>query len=151
MCIRDRLHPILVIGNFIFEFLAVHPFIDGNGRLSRLLTNLLLLQSGYSYIPYVSLEEIIEEKQSEYYKSLRDTQKAHKTDNEDITPWLNYMLDVLLEQISRAEKIMAMEEPEKLLSEKQQLVYSLFTTSEELSVSDIDLSLIHISEPTRPY
>ena len=65
-------HPILVICNFIFEFLAIHPFIDGNGRLSRLLTNLLLLRSGYLYVPYVSLEEIIEARQSEYYKSLRD-------------------------------------------------------------------------------
>ena len=77
---QGELHPILVINNFIFEFLAVHPFIDGNGRLSRLLTNLLLLRSGYLYVPYVSLEEIIEERQDEYYKSLRDTQKNHQTD-----------------------------------------------------------------------
>lgn len=135
---QGELHPILVICNFIFEFLAIHPFIDGNGRLSRLLTNLFLLRSGYLYVPYVSLEEIIESRQSEYYKSLRDTQKNHKTDNENITPWVNYMLDVLLEQIARAEKIMKMEEPEKLLSEKQRLVYNLFTTGKELSVSDID-------------
>lgn len=54
-------HPLLVIANFIFEFLAIHPFKDGNGRMSRALTNLLLLQFGYSYVPYVSLDEIIEQ------------------------------------------------------------------------------------------
>ena len=59
---EKKIHPLLIIANFIFEFLAIHPFTDGNGRLSRALTNLLLLQAGYEYIPYISLEEIIEER-----------------------------------------------------------------------------------------
>ena len=75
---EKSLHPLLVMCNFVFEFLAIHPFIDGNGRLSRALTNLLLLQSGYSYIPYVSLEEIMEVKKIEYYLALRATQKIVK-------------------------------------------------------------------------
>ena len=70
--------PFVIISNFIFEFLAIHPFEDGNGRLSRALTNLMLLQQGYAFVPYVSLEEIIESRQSEYYISLRQTQKITK-------------------------------------------------------------------------
>jgi Fic family protein len=138
---KKELHPILAICNFIFEFLAIHPFIDGNGRLSRALTNLLLLQTGYSYIPYVSLEEIIEEHQEEYYQSLRATQSNHKTNHEDITPWIDYMLDTLVEQTEKARIVLDAEKPEKLLSEKQLLVFNLFGTDNELSVSDIDSKL----------
>lgn len=130
-------HPLLVIANFVFEFLAIHPFTDGNGRLSRALTNLLLLKAGYSYVPYVSLDEIIEQEKAEYYLSLHATQNNHKTDHEDVTPWVEYLLDVLLEQVKRARKIMDEDQPEKLLSEKQQQIYQLFAEGEVLSVSKI--------------
>lgn len=132
------LHPVLVIGNFIFEFLAIHPFIDGNGRLSRALTNLLLLQNGYSYIPYVSLEEIIEDKKIEYYQALRTTQKKHGTDKEDVSPWIIFMLDTLLEQAYRAKKLMQSEDPHKLLSKNQTKIYNYFVDTNELSVKEID-------------
>jgi Fic family protein len=134
-------HPILVIANFIFEFLAIHPFEDGNGRLSRALTNLLLLKNGYSYLPYVSLEEIIEERRTEYYLALRATQKNHKTGQEDVFPWLNFLLDVLIEQTRKAKGIMESERPEKLLSEKQSVIYDLFDKDRTLSVSEIDKKL----------
>lgn len=129
-------HPVLIIANFIFEFLAIHPFTDGNGRLSRALTNLLLLQAGYEYIPYVSLEEIVEDKKDEYYKSLRQTQKNHKTNNENIGPWLNFFLDTLLIQAEKAEELMKNDDPTKLLSGRQLEVFSLFE-DEPLSVFDI--------------
>ena len=116
---KAELHPLLVIINFIFEFLAIHPFHDGNGRLSRALTNLLLLKAAYQYVPYVSLEEIIEEQRAAYYLSLRQTQKHHKTDNENITEWAIFMLDVLIEQTKRAQKLIDEKRPEQLLSEKQ--------------------------------
>ncbi len=131
-------HPILAIANFIFEFLSIHPFKDGNGRLSRALTNLLLLKSGYSYVPYVSLDEIIEGTKADYYLVLRVTQKHHKTDHQDITPWLEYLLDALLRQVERARKIMEEDRPEKFLSEKQLEIYRLFDDHETLSVSDVD-------------
>jgi Fic family protein len=126
----------LIIANFIFEFLAIHPFIDGNGRLSRALTNLLLLQAGYEYIPYVSLEEITEDKKDEYYASLRQTQKNHKTNNENIDPWLNFFLDTLLIQARKAEELMKNDDPTKLLSGRQLEVFSLFE-GESLSVIQI--------------
>lgn len=132
------LHPLLVIANFIFEFLAIHPFIDGNGRLSRALTNLLLLRSGYAYVPYVSLDEIVEERKERYYLALRATQKYHKTKNEDISPWLEFFLDALAEQADAARRLMNAEQPEKLLSERQEKIYTLFDTEAFLTVSRID-------------
>ena len=130
-------HPLLVLANCIFEFLAIHPFRDGNGRVSRALTNLLLLRAGYSYVPYVSLDEIIEESKADYYLALRATQKNHKTDHEDITPWVDYLLGALVEQSERARALMNEDQPEKLLSEKQAAVYHLFETGEELGVAEV--------------
>jgi Fic family protein len=134
--VKKETHPLIMIANFIFEFLAIHPFRDGNGRLSRALTTLLLLKTGYTYVPYVSLDEIIEEKKIDYYLALRKTQSKHKTENEDIAPWLNFLLDALLEQVKRAREIMEEDQPEKLLSEKQLAVYQIFR-SDTLSVSEI--------------
>jgi Fic family protein len=136
--ILQKFHPILIIANFIFEFLAIHPFSDGNGRMSRALTNLLLLKTGYGYIPYISLDEIIEETKTDYYLALRATQKNHKTKKEDLTPWLTFFLDTLLEQTKRAERLMDGQEPEKLLSEKQTEIYNLFDKKKEMGVAKIN-------------
>ena len=134
---KKDLHSLAIIANFIFEFLAIHPFLDGNGRLSRALTNLMMLQNGYGFVPYISLEEIIEERQAEYYLSLRKTQKNHKTRNEDITPWLNFFLDAVLAQIEKALNLLEGKENRKLLSGAQEKVYDLFIGSIELKVSEI--------------
>ena len=134
---KKDIHPLVIISNFIFEFLAIHPFEDGNGRLSRALTNLMLLQQGYAFVPYVSLEEIIESRQSEYYISLRQTQKNHKTDNENIEPWLLFFLDCVLTQTKQALKLLEGNDPIKLLSEIQKQVYDKFISDGELSVSEI--------------
>lgn len=138
---KKELHPILIIANFIFEFLTIHPFSDGNGRLSRALTNLLLLRADYAYVPYVSLDEIIEETRTEYYLALNATQNKHKTDNEDITAWLNYMLDTLLVHVEKARKLMVGEHPEMFLSESQEKVLALFSPEQPLSISDISKQL----------
>ncbi len=134
---ENKLHPLLVIANFIFEFLAIHPFDDGNGRLSRALTNMLLLQNGYSYTPYISLEEIIEEKQSEYYLSLRQTQKLHKTESEDVSVWTNFLLDTLIEQSNRARNLLNKNQPEVIMSPKQFEVWKLFSDTQTLSAKEI--------------
>lgn len=134
-------HPLLAIANFIFEFLAIHPFADGNGRVSRALTNLLLLKAGYSYVPYVSLDEIIERTKSEYYLALRATQKRHKTKREDVGPWVAYLLGALAEQAEGARALMENAEPEKLLSGKQSAVYGLFDGFKELGAAEIHARL----------
>ena len=74
----EHLHPLLVIGNFVVELLKIHPFQDGNGRLSRIITNLLLLKSGYLYIPYVSHEKLIEDNKNAYYAALRQSQREFR-------------------------------------------------------------------------
>lgn len=143
---KKTLHPILVIANFIFEFLAIHPFHDGNGRLSRALTNLLLLQEGYSYVPYVSLEEIIEDRKESYYLSLRGAQRFHKTEREDITTWILFLLDALLSQAEAARCLIESDKPEQMLSEKQIVVLRLFDENKTLSPRDIS-SLLKESIP----
>ena len=130
-------HPLLVIANFIFEFLAVHPFKDGNGRLSRALTNLLLLKTGYAYAPYVSLDEVIEETKAEYYLALRATQRNHNTDREDITPWLLYFLGALRAQVERAKTVIDSAQSQKLLSQKQLQVFQLFDSEVTLGTAQI--------------
>lgn len=134
---KKELHPILIIADFIFEFLAIHPFHDGNGRLSRALTNLLLLQNEYSYVPYVSLEEIIEDKRDEYYLSLRGAQRHHKTDHENITTWIIFLLEVLTAQAEAARDLIERQEPEQTLSERQIAVLRLFDNHAILTPKEI--------------
>ena len=134
---KNDLHPILVIANFIFEFLAIHPFHDGNGRLSRAFTNLLLLQSGYSYVPYVSLEEIIEDRREAYYLSLRGSQRHHKTEREDISTWILFLLEALLTQAEAARRLIEDKDPEQVLSERKISVLGFFDDHKMLSPKTI--------------
>lgn len=95
---ESAMHPLLVISVFKVVFLAVHPFQDGNGRLSRILTTLLLLRAGYEYVPYVSLESIVEENKDLYYKALRRTQTTLNSNDPDWEPWLGFFLRCLKKQ-----------------------------------------------------
>lgn len=95
---ESAMHPLLIIAVFNVVFLAVHPFQDGNGRLSRILTTLLLLRAGYEYVPYASLESIVEENKDLYYKALRRTQTTLKQDSPDWEPWLGFFLRCLKKQ-----------------------------------------------------
>jgi Fic family protein len=96
-----RLHPLLMIGVFIVVFLEIHPFQDGNGRLSRILTTLLLLQAGYAYVPYSSLESVIEHSKEGYYLALRQTQCTIRTQAPNWQPWLTFLLRALQQQKRR--------------------------------------------------
>jgi len=96
-----RLHPLLTVAVFIVVFLEIHPFQDGNGRLSRVLTTLLLLQAGYSYVPYSSLESVIEHSKEAYYLGLRQTQSTIRTDTPNWQPWLLFFMRVLQQQKRR--------------------------------------------------
>lgn len=96
-----RIHPLLITGVFIVTFLEIHPFQDGNGRLSRILTTLLLLQAGYAYVPYSSLESVIENSKEGYYLALRQTQGTIRTEAPDWQPWLLFFLRALQQQKRR--------------------------------------------------
>ena len=93
-----RLHPILIVAIFVVVFLEIHPFQDGNGRLSRILTTLMLLRAGYVYMPYASLESVIEQSKESYYLALRRTQATIHSKRPDWQPWILFFLQALERQ-----------------------------------------------------
>ena len=112
-------HPLVLIANFIFEYLAIHPFQDGNGRTSRLLTNLMLLQQGYLFVTMASHERIVEEQKIAYYLALNKTQTTWKSSQEIILPWLYFFLDAVKQQSEQALALLEQDSIDYLLSEKQ--------------------------------
>ena len=145
--IEKKYHPILVVGNFLVEFLQIHPFQDGNGRLSRVITNLLLLKEGYLYMPYISHEKLVEDNKPDYYMALRRSQKTFKTDHEDITAWLDFFLTIFLKQSQMAVELLSKENIEKLLSKKQLVVWQYFQEVEETTTGEI-IKKTKIARPT---
>ena len=127
---EKTLHPLLITAIFTVVFLAIHPFQDGNGRLSRILTTLLLLRSGYAYVPYSSLESIIEQTKDAYYLALRQTQSTLRTVTPDWQPWTVYFLKALLEQKDR-------------LARKIERERSIFGELPELSLKILELTREH--------
>ena len=99
-----QLHPLLLIGIWVVVFLEIHPFQDGNGRLSRVLTTLLLLRAGYAYVPYSSLESVIERSKEAYYLALRQTQGTIRSEEPNWQPWLVFFLRALSEQVQRLNR-----------------------------------------------
>jgi Fic family protein len=120
-----QLHPLLVTAIFIVVFLEIHPFQDGNGRLSRILTTLLLLRAGYAYVPYSSLESVIEHSKEGYYLALRQTQGTIRTDAPSWHPWVLFFLRALQQQMKRLAKKV----------EKERIILSAMP---ELSVQIVD-------------
>jgi Fic family protein len=144
---KNTHHPLLIISSFLVEFLNIHPFLDGNGRLSRILTNLLLLKSGYAYMPYISHEKLIEDNKPEYYIALRKSQKTIKQKKEDITSWINFFLEVFLEQSQMAVELLSKENIEKLLSPKQLAVWEYLDTVVEATSGEISKAT-RVARPT---
>lgn len=112
-------HPLIIVANFIFEYLAIHPFQDGNGRTSRLLTNLMLLQLGYNFTKFVSHEAIIESNKVDYYLALNKTQSTWKNDEEDVLPFIRFFLNVVNSQSTKALNLIEEDNIEYSLSDKQ--------------------------------
>jgi len=91
-------HPLLIISVFVVRFLAIHPFQDGNGRLSRTLTTLLLLRCDYVYVPYCSLERVVEDNKVEYYRALRHAQATLDGDDSQLHEWISFFIGCLVRQ-----------------------------------------------------
>jgi Fic family protein len=106
----DELHPLMAIAIFVVVFLEIHPFQDGNGRLSRVLTTLLLLHAGYTYVPYSSLESIVEQNKQGYYIALRQTQATIRSGEPDWQPWLLFFLRSLDSQVKRLQEKIEIEQ-----------------------------------------
>ncbi|MCB9835035.1 Fic family protein [Candidatus Nomurabacteria bacterium] len=134
---ENKYHPLLIISNFIVSFLKIHPFLDGNGRMSRLLTNYLLLSRGYEYTPYVSHEKLVEQSKSNYYLALRRSQATFDTEDDSINDWTVYFLGLLLEQAQQAIKLVENENLEKTLSPQQIKVWRYLQTVEEAMPGEI--------------
>jgi Fic family protein len=123
-CESQFRHPLILIANFIFEYLAIHPFQDGNGRTSRLLTNLLMLQHGYTFTKLVSHEKLIESQKAEYYLALNQTQRHWKTEQETLEPWLVFLIGIFEQQALSVQALLKQDQFEYLLSEKQLALWS---------------------------
>jgi Fic family protein len=134
---NNLVHPLLAISNFVFEFLSIHPFKDGNGRISRILTNLLLLKNKYSFVKYISNERLVEKSKIEYYLALRKATNTWKTEKEDLTPWLFYFLEILQKQGKLALNLTKNEETERLLSDKQVQVWKAILESDTIARKEI--------------
>ena len=126
-------HPLLVNAGFILEFLAIRPFADGNGRLSRILTNLLLLQSGYAYVAYGSLETAIADRRTEYYLALRRSQANRNLPRPDISSWLAAFLDAIRAQARELRDAVAGRPADSLLSENQIAALDLLQRNREVT------------------
>lgn len=144
---EKKYHPLLIIGNFLVEFLQIHPFQDGNGRLSRVLTNLLLLKEGYLYMPYISHEKLVEDNKPDYYMALRKSQKTFKTNHEDIRPWLDFFFTIFLKQSKMAVGLLSKESIEKLLSVKQLVVWEYLQKVDETTTGEI-VKKANVARPT---
>lgn len=131
-------HPLIAIAIFTVVFLEIHPFQDGNGRLSRILTTLLLLKAGYAYVPYSSLESVIEQSKEGYYLALRQTQTTIRTDNPNWQSWLVYFLRSLQQQKHRLEAKLEREHiTAASIQPLSQEILSLAKQHGRLTISDI--------------
>jgi len=135
---EKELHPLLTISVFIVHFLAIHPFQDGNGRLSRVVTNLLLLKTGYLYVPYSSLESVIEKNKDNYYLALRRTQSSFKFEHPDYTPWLTFFLKTLDAQKEMLARKIERENVFTKLPRLSRHIIELVKDHGELSISEIE-------------
>lgn len=136
---EEALHPLLVVAVFIVVFLAIHPFKDGNGRLSRILTTLLLLRAGYSYVPYSSMETVIEANKDNYYLALRRTQQTIRTDAQNWEPWLSFFLKTMVKQKDNlASKVKEERSLREALPALSRTILEMVLTRGEITVREIE-------------
>lgn len=135
---QKTIHQLIVIGSFIYDFLSIHPFQDGNGRLSRLLTTLCLLQNDYSFIQYISFENHIEQNKKAYYEALMNGQKNRGTENERIDLWLIFFLEslkTLTEKLERKYDIF--KSKGGYLNDRQKSIKDFITSNQPVKVGDL--------------
>lgn len=141
-------HPLIVIALFNVVFLAIHPFQDGNGRLSRVLISLLLLKAGYSYIAYSSMESIIEKNKDGYYLALRRTQRTLGEDETDWFPWLRFFLNSLKRQKDHLiEKTQSLDTYSNLPPESG-LIMQYLEDHGHITIAEASKSITSVSRPT---
>lgn len=133
---KRELHTLLLLALFLVHFLAIHPFQDGNGRLSRIFTTLVLLKTGYSYGPYSSLERIIEDNKKQYYLALRSAQSTLYTDNKKLNDWILFFLESLRKQVAVLEAKIETEQVMALLPPLSQEIVQIAKQHGKVTVRD---------------
>jgi len=133
----ENVHPLLTVGEFIVRFLAIHPFQDGNGRQARILTNLQLLRAGYEYVPYSSLERLVEANKEDYYRALRSTQKTLGQDNPDIEPWNLFFFEMMKKQKDLLEEAIRREAALEELLPVSRAILDLMRQRGQVGVAEI--------------
>lgn len=142
---ETEVHPLVKVASFVYDFLSVHPFQDGNGRLSRLISTLLLLKNGYKWIQYVSFEHEIENRKNEYYQVLRTCQAQRP--NEDVTVWMQFFLSCLSNIQSQLMSKLNKSGLETQLSPKQKMIFTIIQNRPNIQSGEIAEKLA-IPSPT---
>jgi Fic family protein len=132
---ETEVHPLIKVASFVYDFLSIHPFQDGNGRVSRLITTLLLLKKGYKWIQYVSLEHEIENRKTEYYQVLRSCQVQRP--NEDVTVWMKFFLSCLSNIQSQLMTKLHKSGLETQLSPKQKSIFMIIQNRPNIQSGEI--------------
>jgi Fic family protein len=146
---KNDTHPLITIAVFVYEFLSIHPYQDGNGRLSRLLTTLLMVQQDYKFIQYVSFENIIEIRKDDYYRALMDGQKNRGKVTERIDKWILFFMECMVILTQRLEaKYATYSQIEKGLNERQQKIIQLLKRNRKAQIKDIDKAFPDYSRNT---
>jgi Fic family protein len=136
---EETQHPLLLVAVFVVVFLAIHPFKDGNGRLSRILTTLLLLRAGYSYVPYSSMETVIEANKENYYLALRRTQQTIRTEEQNWESWVSFFLKTMVKQKDNlALKVKEERHLRETLPALSRSIIEMANTRGEITVRDIE-------------
>lgn len=147
--VKKDMHPLVITAGFVFEFLSIHPYKDGNGRLSRLLTTLLLLKQEYQFIQYVSFENVIESNKDEYYRVLMVGQKNRYRDHESIDAWVLFFVQCLVTLTEKLEaKYETYSKLKTALNKRQQEVLDYVAEHEPAQVGDIEKALKEYSRNT---
>lgn len=147
--VEQDMHPLLIVASFVYEFLSIHPYQDGNGRLSRLLTTLLLMRLGYHFVQYVSFEHVVEAKKEAYYRSLMDGQKNRYNDKERIDKWVLFFLEGLVELTTRLKtKYDTYSKLKVVLNERQQKIVAYVEDKKNAQIKEIVNSLKSYSRNT---
>jgi len=146
---HKSIHQLIVTASFIYDFLSIHPFQDGNGRLSRLLTTLCLLQKNYAFIQYISFENHIEQNKKAYYETLMSGQKNRGSDNERIDLWLIFFLESLKTLTEKLEqKYDVFKSKGSYLNDRQKLIKEFITENQPIKVSDLAKQFTNIGLST---
>lgn len=139
---NEEVHPLIAIATFIYEFLSIHPYQDGNGRLSRLLTTLLLLKSDYDFVQFASVEYEIEKQKKAYYKALMAGQKNRYSKKEKIDKWVLFFLTILKRTIEKLESnYQYIKDKKSYLNQRQKIALDYIKKNEPIKISDLTNSL----------